>query len=331
MPNNLIERVHTVGFLTDLALRFPTPQLLADRLAPRVRVRKQSDKYRKFGKDAFYNVGDNSWAPGSIPNAIRTELSEDQYFAIPRKLRHALLQSELNNQDDDLDLRTTYTERVTLAMRIAREARVATLFTTSGNYAGSHVITKAGGAEWDAVGVINTVQPITDIESMIQTVTQDAFVTRDMLTVVIPEPTFNKAIRHNSAIRDYYKYTIGGVNTPELLAAALGVKEVLLARTATAGSGPQNANNDIITGITTTYLWGETVWVGVTPNEATGGEYSFARSFNWTEETDGEELRVTEYDMADQGQEGYWIEAKEAVDEKIVANFAGGIILNTTV
>lgn len=329
MPNNLIERVHSVGFLTDLALRFPTPQLLADRLAPRVRVRKQTDKYRKFGKDAFYNTGDNTWAPGAIPNAIRTELSEDQYFALPRKLRHPLLQAELNNQDDDLNLRTTYTERVTLAMRIAREARIAALFTTTGNYGGTHVITKAGGAEWDNVGVINTVQPITDIESMIQTVTADAFVTRDMLTVVIPEPTFNKAIRHNSAIRDYFKYTIGGVLTQDILAALLGVKEVLLARTATAGSGPQNANNDIITGITTTYLWGETVWVGVTPNDATGGEYSFARTFNWTEETDGEELRITEYDMADLGQEGYWIEGKEAVDEKIVANFAGGIIVNT--
>jgi hypothetical protein len=331
MPNNLIERVHSVGFLTDLALRFPTPQLLADRLAPRVPVRKQTDKYRKFGKDAFYQPGDNTWAPGAIPNAIRTELSEDQYFALPRKLRHPLLQAELNNADDDLDLRALYTERTTLAMRIAREARVAALFTTTTNYAGSHVITKAGGAEWDAVGIVNTVQPITDIESMISTVTADAFVTRDMLTVVIPEPTFNKAIRHNAAIRDYYKYTIGGVNTPELLAAALGVKEVLLARTATAGAGPQNAGNDIIAGITTTYLWGETVWVGVTPSDATGGEYSFARTFNWTAETDGEELRIAEYEMADLGQEGMWIEGKEAVDEKIVANFAGGIIVNTTV
>lgn len=331
MPSNLIERVHTVGFLTDLALRFPTPQFLADRLAPRVKVKKQTDKYRKFGKDAFYQPGDNTWAPGAIPNAIRTELSEDTYFAQARKLRHALLDSEMNNQDDDLDLKTTYGERVTLAMRVAREARVASLFTTTTNYAAGHIITKAGAAEWDAAGVINTVQPITDMESMIATVSLDAFVTRDMITVVIPEPTMNKAIRHNSAIRDYYKYTQGGPITADLLAAALGVKEVLIARQATSGLGPQNAANDIITGITTTYLWGETVWVGVTPNDSTGGEYSFARTFNWTGETNGEELQVREYRMADEGQEGNWIENKEAVDEKIVANFAGGIIVNTTV
>lgn len=329
MPSNLIERVHTVGFLTDLALRFPTPQLLADRLAPRVRVRKQTDKYRKFGKDAFYQPGDNIWAPGSIPNAIRTELSEDQYYALPRKLRHALLEAELNNQDDDLNLRTLYTERVTLAMRIAREARIATLFTTAANYGGTHVITKAGAAEWDATGIINTVQPITDIEAMIAVITADAFVTRSQITVVIPEQVFNKALRHNSAVRDYYKYTLGGVLSQEIFAGLLGVKEVLLASTATAGAGPQNAGTDIITGITTTYLWGDTVWVGVTPSDATGGEYSFARTFNWTAETDGEELRISEYEMSDKGQEGNWIEGKEAVDEKIIANFAGGIIINT--
>lgn len=329
MPSNLIERVHSVGFLTELALRFPTPMLLADRLAPRVRVKKQSDKYRKFGKDAFYNPGDNTWAPGAIPNAIRSELSEDQYFALGRKLRHPLLQSELNNSDDDLDLRTTYTERVTLAMRIAREARIAALFTLPTNYVAGHIITKAGAAEWNAVGIINTVQPITDLEAQIAVVTADAMVTRSQITVVIPETVFNLAIRHNSAIRDYFKYTLGGVLSQEIFASLLGVKEVLLASTQTAGSGPQNANSDIITGITTTYLWGDTVWVGVTANEATGGEYSFARTFNWTAETDGQELRIAEYDMADLGQEGYWIEGKEAVDEKIIANFAGAIIVNT--
>lgn len=329
MPSNLIERVHTVGFLTDLALRFPTPQLLADRLAPRVKVRKQTDKYRKFGKDAFYNPGDNTWAPGSIPNAIRTELSEDTYYALPRKLRHQLLQSELNNVDDDMDLRTLYTERVTLAMRIAREARVAALFTLTTNYVAGHILTKGGAAEWNAAGIINTVQPITDIEGRIDVITADAMVTRSQITVVIPETVFNLAIRHNTAIRDYFKYTMGGVLTQEIFASLLGVKEVLLASTQTAGSGPQNANNDIITGITTTYLWGDTVWVGVTPSDATGGEYSFARTFNWTGETDGQELQIREYDMADLGQEGNWIEGKEAVDEKIIANFAGAIIVNT--
>lgn len=327
MPDSLIERVHLPQFLTDLALRFPTPDFLADTLSPRMVVSKQSNKYRKFGKDRMYQY-DSTWSPGAIPNAIRTEMSSDLYFAEERKLRHALLDSELANVDNDLTLRELYTETVTLGMRIAREARVATLFTTAGNYPGANVITKAGGSSWDDVGVINTVQPITDIEATITQVSQSAFTGRSAITVVIPELVMNLAIRHNSAIRDYFKYTTGGVTTPDVLAALLGVREVLIAREQTAGPGPQNAANDIITGITTTYLWGDTVWVGVrgSPNSQ---DYTFSRTFNWTAATGGAELEVREYRMPDEGQEGNWIEEKEAVDEKIVANFAGGIIVNT--
>lgn len=326
MPSNLIERVHTPAFLQGIALRFASPQLVADRLAPRRRVNKQSDKYRKFGKDALYQY-EASWAPGAIPNAIKTEFSEDSYFAMIRKLRHQLLDTEVRNADDDLDLRNLYTERVMLALRIAREARVATLFTTSANYAGSHVITKAGAAEWDAAGVINTVQPITDLEALIAVITQDAFVGRGDLSVAIPDQVMNKAIRHNSAIRDYFKYTTGGVLTSDILAALLGVKEVIVVQGQAVAAGPQNAALDIITGITTTYLWGDNVWVGVAGG-ALNTEYTFAQSFNWAEETGGADVQIRQYRMADEGQEGDWIESKEAIDEKIVANFAGGVIKN---
>lgn len=327
MPDSLIERVHQPAFLTDFALRYPTPEFLADILSPRIAVKKQSNKYRKFGKDTFYQV-DSTWSPGAIPNAIRTELSSDLYFAEERKLRHALLDSELDNTDADLDLTVLYTETTTRAMRIAREARVAALFSTPANYPGANVITKAGGSSWDDVGIINTVQPITDIEATITQVSQTALTSRSALTVVIPELVMNLAIRHNSAIRDYFKYTTGGVTTADVLAALLGVREVLIAREQTAGSGPQNAANDIITGITTTYLWGDTVWVGVRGSENTN-DYTFSRSFNWQERTGGQELWIREYRMPDEGQEGNWIEGKEAVDEKIVANFAGGIVVNT--
>jgi len=326
MPSNLVERVHTPVFLQGIALGFQTPQFLADRLAPRVTVAKQSDKYRKFGKDGMYQY-ESTWSPGAIPNAIKSEISDDTFFAKIRKLRHQLLDAEIHNVDD-LELRELYTERTTLALRIAREARVATLFTTAANILTANVLTKGGGAEWDAAGIINTVQPITDLEAQIALVSASAMVSRGQLTVVIPEQVMNKAVRHNAAIRDYYKYTTGGVTTPEILASLLGVKEVLLAQAQTAGSGPQNAALDIITGITTTYLWGDNVWIGVAAAGAADTEYSFARSFNWTAETGGQELQVRQYRMADEGQEGDWIETKEAIDEKIVANFAAGLIVN---
>lgn len=327
MADNVIERVHTPAFLQGVAMRFRGPQLIADQIAPRVHVGKQSNKYRKFGKDSMYEV-ESTWAPGAIPNAIKTEMSEDSYYAAIRKLRHPLLDSEVRNSDGEIDLRTTYTERVTWALQIAREKRVATLFTTAANFLAANVTTKAGGAEWDAAGVVNTVQPITDLEVTVGAVADAAETSRDQLTVVIPSQVFDKTLRHNSAIRDYFKYTAGGVMLPNILQALLGVKEVLLASGRTAGPGPQNAGNDIVTGITTTPLWGDNVWVGVVDQSESEMAYSFARSFHWAVETGGQDVQIRQYRMADEGQEGDWIESKEAIDEKVVANFAGGLIKN---
>jgi hypothetical protein len=174
-------------------------------------------------------------------------------------------------------------------VRIAREARVAALFTTAANYPGANVITKAGGSSWDDVGVINTVQPITDIEAVITTVSQSAFTTRAQLTVVIPELVMNLAIRHNSAIRDYFKYTQGGVTTAEVLAALLGVREVLIAREQTAGAGPQNAASTTSSPASPPRICGATP-CGRCPRHGRHERLHVLRTFNWTEATDGEEL-----------------------------------------
>lgn len=331
MADTLIERVHTPAFLQGVALNFKGPQLVADIVAPRTRVGKQSNKYRRFGKDILVEY-DSTWAAGAIPNGIKTELSEDTYFAQQRKLRHMLLDQETTNADDDLDLRTKYTERVTYATQVAREKRVATAFTTAANFPAANVITLAGGAEWDAAGVINTVQPITDMEAVIGTVEDSALVGRSQITGVIPATVFRKALRHNSAIRDYFKYTAGGVMTEDILAALLGVGRIIISSGQSAGAGLANVATDIVTGITTTYLWGDNVWFGVVPDgQSADEEYSFARTFWWAEATGGQELQIRQYRMADEGQEGDWIEAKEAVDEKVVAGFAGGLIKNCLV
>jgi hypothetical protein len=323
--DGVIERVHTPAFLQGVAVNFKKPDLIADRVAPRKRVDKQTNYYHVFGKDA-YNTYDSTWAPGAIPNVIKTEMSKDQYFAQIRKLRHPLLDAELVNSDQDFDLRVLYTERATYATMLAREKRVATLFTTSSNYPGGNVITKsAGTTDWTAAGVINTVQPITDIEALIQVVRSSSLYPRNLLTVVIPENVFDLGIRNNSAIRDYYKYTMGGVITPDLWASLLGVKEVIISSGYSAGPGPANIALDIVSGITTTYLWGKNVWIGVIDPSDMG--LSFAKTFWWAPETGGQEFQIAQYRMPDPGQEGSYIECKESVDEKIIASLAGGLIV----
>jgi hypothetical protein len=61
-----------------------------------------------------------------------------------------------------------------------------------------------------------------------------------------------------------------------------------------------------------TQLWGDTVWIGVINDGKNANVPYFSRSFNWAAGTDGQRRRVKQYRMADEGQEGDWIEVAEA-------------------
>jgi hypothetical protein len=311
-----------------LTIGFVAFGMLADRIAPVLPVAQQAAKYRIFGKNNLVQR-ETLWAPGAIPNAIEARWSSDTYFADIHKLRINLLDAERANiapmQLGGIDLQGAYTQTVTQAIAIAREARVASLFTNAANYAASHKITKAGAAEWNAGGS-GTV--ISDLKTMIGTVSDDSLVPAEMLTVIIPTPVM-RVVEENSGILDRIKYSQIGITTPEILRAMLGVKEVLVAQSHTAGASVEVAGSDVITGYTTTNLWGDTVWVGLINEGGNQMQPSFARSFNWAAATNGQRRRTRVYRMADEGQEGDWIEVAEAMDEKIVAAFAGGIIINT--
>jgi hypothetical protein len=84
-----------------------------------------------------------------------------------------------------------------------------------------------------------------------------------------------------------------------------------------------------VTAFTNTYLWGDTVWVGLINEGQNDMVPTFARSFNWRAETGGQDRQIREYRAEDEGREGNWIECKEAVGEQIVYADAGGIIINT--
>lgn len=328
LASDRVTRAHTPAFMQGISLGFTNRAMIADKVSPVVTVKNHSDKYRVFGKNRFLTT-EARWAPGTIPNAIESRWSEDSYLADIRKLRHPLLDAELANQDSDLDLRTQYTETTTAAIEVSREKRIADLFTTAGTYAASHKVTKAGGSEWDAAAVLATDQAIKDMQSVIQAVCADALVPATEISVVIPEQTFQKGLQNSAGILDRIKYSATGIVTPDLIRALLGVKEVIIAASASVGAGPEVADSDVITGFTSTQLWGDTVWIGVINEGRNAGVPYFSRSFNWKAGTGGQRRRVKQYRMSDEGQEGDWIEVAEAMDEKVTMALAGGLVINT--
>jgi hypothetical protein len=330
LASDIVTRAHTPVFLQNVSLGFTNRQMVADRVSPVITVKNQADKYRIFGKNRLL-TGEARWAPGTIPNSITTRWSEDSYSADIRKLRHPLLDQETANADSDLQLSTEYTETTTSAIEISREARIATLFTTAGTYAASHKVTKAGGSEWDQASVLSTDQALKDMQSVIAAIVADALVPASELTVVIPEQVYQKGLQNSSGILARIQYSALGVVTTDLLRTLLGVKEVILAAASSVGPGPEVADSDVITGFTATQLWGDFVWIGVVNEGKNAGVPYFSRSFNWAAGTSGQRRRVKRYRMADEGQEGDWIEVAEAMDEKVTMALAGGLVINTLI
>lgn len=332
MSTDRVTRVHQPAFLQNVSTGFRAPGMIADRVAPRVPVKKQSDKYRVWGKNMFQNrKGGTKWAPGTVPNAIGFRWSDDTYFAEGHKLRIPLLHAERNNADSDIQLRSKYTEVVTNGLAIAREARIVDLFCTAANYSGSNTVAKAGGSEWDTVLAATPTSAVvfTDIETGIREVKKDAMVASSELSIVIPDPVFDACIKQSAAFLERIKYSAMGIVTPDLLRAVFNVKEVIIA-SSMAVNGPEVDGADVLTGYTPSYLWGDNVWIGLLGTEGdTDMSPAFARTFNQTSETAGQPRQVSEYPMPDAGQEGDWIEVKEVVDEKLTFKDAGYLIRNT--
>jgi hypothetical protein len=330
MADNQITRVMIPSYLQSLTIGFVPMGMIADRVSPRIPVAVQSGKYRVFGKNNLIQRKAD-WHPGMIPNAIETRWSSGSFYAEIYKLRQLILDAErVNNASAVLggipDLEGVYTQNVTNALAIAREKRIATLFTTPANYPGANVITKAGGAEWNIVG---GEQIFTDLITLAGTVADAAMVPMAELSAVIPEPVFRTAMMRNTALLDAIKYTQRGVITEDMLASLLGIKEVIISRSMTAGAGLEIAGADVVTGYTASYLWLDTVWIGLIAEGQNQMVPTFSRTFNWTAATGGQVRQVRTYRSADEGQQADWIEVLESVDEQITFSGAGGIIVNT--
>jgi hypothetical protein len=329
LTQDRVSRVHQPAFLQTVSIGFRNPALIAELICPTIGVAKQSDLYRVFGRNTM-RTHETRWTPGSIPNAITMRWSQDQYFAEIRKLRIALTDAERNNSDNDLDLESKYTEIVTNAIDIGREKRVADLYTTAANYSASHKIVKAGGSEYDQAAQLASNQLILDVQNMVSAVAQSAMVPKAMLTIVIPQLVIDQAILANAAILDRIKYTQAATGTAvtDLLKSLWMVKEVIPATSMFTGAGPETADSDVITGFTPTYLWGDTIWVGLVNAGENQGTPWFARTFRWNGATDGQDRRTRVYRDEDEGTEQDWIEVTEGRSEKLAFADGGSVITN---
>ena len=126
---------HIDQILTQISVAYPNNGFVGSALFPTVAVRKQSDKYYVFGREAWNAVNDLR-APGTVANEVPgMAVSTDTYYAQEHALQIPVTDEERENVDSPLAPDRDATELVTSKVMLGREIAMKTLVTTTANYA----------------------------------------------------------------------------------------------------------------------------------------------------------------------------------------------------
>lgn len=239
MPNPTHSSVHIDRPLTNISVAYQQVQnsYIADKVFPRVPVRKQSDKYFKYTKGDWFRSEAALRPPSTESAGSGYRLTSDNYYA-EKYAVHKDIDAELRaNADAPINPDREATLWVTEQLLLKRDKLWAANYFNTGIWATDLTGVSSGPTsgqflQWDAAGS----DPIVDIANA-QVAMQET--TGKMPNVLILGPYVFTALRNNAAIIDRIKYTQRGVLTVELLAQLFNVNRVLIANATenTAGEG----------------------------------------------------------------------------------------------
>jgi hypothetical protein len=272
---------HIDQVLTQISIGYPNEGFVGDNLFPVVKVRKQSDKYREFGREGWgLEPGSDVRAPGTEANEIPgLQTSLHPYFAEEHALQIAVTDEERENADAPLSPDRDGTELVTSKLLLGRELAIHTMVTTAANFPADHVVTLSGTSQFDdyansdPIGVVKTGRR--KIHSKLFIEPNLAIIPYEVMSVLEDHPDFIERI----------KYSQTGVVTEELIARLFGIGRVLV-----PGVGYNSANPGQTMSLQ--YLWGHDILLAYVPPRPGMKIPAFAYEFAWV--YPGGQVMVTE-------------------------------------
>jgi hypothetical protein len=264
--------VHIDQVLTTISLGWTNNGLVGEALFPTVGVRKQSDKYYVFGREAWLPETSDYRAPGTEANEIPgLQLSTSPYYAQEHALQIPVTDEERENSDAPLAPDRDGAELVTSKILLGRELAMKTMVTTTSNYASGLSTTLSGGAQWDQYATSN---PIGDFRTGQRAINAKVFM--DPNVAIIPYQVMSQLEDHPDII-ERIKYSERAVLTPEIVAAVLGMQNVIVPGVGIGTGAPGAPGNAITAG----YLWGKDVVMAWVPPRAGLRIPAFGYEFAW--------------------------------------------------
>lgn len=231
-----LSQVHVAAPLTNIAVAYmqDNGNYIADKIFPIVPVEFQSDLYYKWSKDDFFRDEAQLRADGMESAGSGLNLTTASYAAKVWALHKDIGDQMRRNADPAVDIEVAVTRALMQKLLIRRDRQFASTYLTSGIWGTdiTGVTTPPGGGQayvWS--DGVNS-DPFTDVANGQTTILQNTG--QEANKLVLGWPVY-QALRKHPLVIDRIKYTMQAdakAITPELLAGAFDVDQVVVAKAA---------------------------------------------------------------------------------------------------
>jgi hypothetical protein len=293
---------------------------VASQILPIVPVEKQSNKYYVLDRDSWLMVPASTLrAPKTPPRRVDWKVSSDSYFCHNYALANDIAKEDLSNADAALQVRQRATAFTTEMLLRDYEQRVATLFTTFGNYNAYTSLSNAAD-KWSATSSADIVSQISSAQSRIRQ--QTGFRAN---TLIVDYDSY-QFMRRSTRMASYFLYTTqNGFVTEEQMKSVLDVQNIIVAQ-AIKNTAKLQAGTSVFS---STNIWGNNAVLCYLQDANSLQAMSFAASFRWQPDGIPAAFQVYRYDDPDPGKKAEVIECGYYQTEKIIAPDLGYLITNT--
>lgn len=235
-----VKDYHIDAALTNFSRGYRNSGYIADALFPILLVKKESDKFYIWGKEAYRRLSALR-ADKTPAKEVGLGLESDTYSAEAYALKALLSDRERANQDDQIDLERRKTEGVTDLLLLDREYRAYAAATNATTFSGN---TDTPSPKWDAG---STEDPVADVLNAKEEFRGNSLGVEPNL-MVLP-PAVLSALKLNAALIDRFQYTNNGLITLDLLRNVFEIPNIIIPRAMqnTAQEGATDAFADIWT------------------------------------------------------------------------------------
>lgn len=308
--------IHIDQALTNFSLKYSTGALIADLIAPRIDVAKDSDVYFVYGRQDYRATRDLR-ADKADTNFIDSWKVEEtpSYRCEEHALADLVSDRERRNADTPLSPDFDTTENLTNMLLLNREKRVADMLTSADTFSVSgNTVSLTGDEQWNNAA-FDSDSKDDAIEVRIDTAKEAirSAIGRDPNTIVIPAAVA-KVVKRDPTVRDLIRYTDNTLLVNGDLPPTLWNMKVLVPGSVydSAEEGQEFSGTDV---------WGKHVLVAyVAPNPRTPRTVTLGLSFQ-------SQPRQT-VKWREEGRKSDAIEVSEIIVEKTVCEYCGYLIRN---